>query len=106
MKVTIDYIEALNQYFENRFPNKGHFILKVTKEQNKTIKAYWTYTLSLYHYYKGSNDLITQYSNTGKVINGNFAQLEEDTHLIMLKSIFLTIDKINELGGKSISDSD
>ena len=105
MKVNIDYIEALNQHFESKFPNKGFFILKANLDTHNTIKAYKKYTLTLYYHTKNNNEIILQYSNTGKVLNGDSSQLEEDTHIVMLKLIYSEMDKIYELGSKSISDT-
>lgn len=105
MKVNIDYIEALNQLFESKYPNRGFFILKVNIEQHKIIKAFRTCSLSLYHHYKNNNIIFIQTSTSGKVLNGDTTQLLEDAHMEMLKEIYLNIDKIDGIGSKSISNT-
>lgn len=106
MKVDIDYIEVLNQLFETKYPNKGFFILKVNIDQHKIVKAFRICSLSLYHHYKNNNTIFIQTNTSGKVLNGDTSQLLEDAHMEMLKEIYLNINKIDELGSKSISDSD
>lgn len=105
MKINIDYIEALNQLFESKYPNKGFFILKVNIDQHKVVKAFRTCSLSLYHHYKNNNNIFIQTATSGKVLNGDTSQLLEDAHMEMLKEIFLNINKIDELGSKSVSDT-
>lgn len=50
----LDIVEGFNQYFEYKYPHKGHFVSHLSIETNKVVKVLKTYKLELWHI-KGKN---------------------------------------------------
>ena len=70
-------IEGLNQIFNEKYPNKGHFVGK-TLIEDCSFKLYRKLSISLYFIYNGSKQLITTIDVSGKAQNNDISKLQEN----------------------------
>ena len=93
----IDIVEGLNRYFEYHYPNKGHFISRLSIETNKLVKALKTYTLELWYINSKNKELFVSTTLNKKPSEDEDKVLRE-LNIEFTEVIFNNIDRINQYG--------
>lgn len=94
----IEIIEGLNKVFEEKYPDKGYFISKLSIEQSKVSKLYKTYTLEIWHINKASKTLISVIEKSARVPDNMDEQVIKDLNIELSHVLFRDYEKIMEYG--------
>lgn len=93
-----EIIEGLNKAFEEKYPNKGFFISKLSIEQSKISKLYKTYILEIWHINKTSKALISVIEISARVPDNMDEQVIKDLNIKLSYVLFRDYEKIMEYG--------
>lgn len=93
-----EIIEGLNKAFEEKYPNKGFFISKLSIEQSKISKLYKTYTLEIWHI-KGQNKVKVIHVQTSARVPDNMDEhVIKNLNIELSYVLFRDYEKIMEYG--------
>lgn len=93
-----EIIEGLNKVFEEKYPDKGYFISKLSIEQSKISKLYKTYTLEIWHINKTLKTLAAVIQKSARVPDNMDEQVIKDLNIELCYILFRDYEKIMEYG--------
>lgn len=93
-----EIIEGLNKAFEEKYPDKGYFISKLSIEQSKISKLYKTYTLEIWYTNKTLKTLAFVIQKSARVPDNMDEQVIKDLNIELCYILFRDYEKIMEYG--------
>ena len=95
---TIDIVEGFNQFFEERYPNKGHFVSKLNIEQSNISKLYKTYTLEVWYVNGSYKKKVMDISKSARVPDNMDDIVIRDLNIELTKAMFRDYNILLEYG--------
>ena len=96
---TLEIIEGLNKWYEEKYPNKGYFIHKLTNTSNTISKAYKTYNLEVWYKFGNKKELFLSLEKTCRCVSeSDVSTILKGLNIEISKLLFKNFNKIKEYG--------
>lgn len=95
---TIDILEGFNQFFEERYPKRGHFVSKLNVEQSKISKLYKTYTIEVWYVEGTYKKSVLTLQKSARVPDNMDDIVIRDLNIELSKAMFKNYSNLLEYG--------
>lgn len=95
---TIDIVEGFNQFFEEHYPNKGHFVSRLNIKQSTVSKLYKTYTLEVWYINGSYKKKVMDISKSARVPDNMDDIVIRDLNIELTKAMFRDYNILLEYG--------
>ena len=95
---TIDILEGFNQFFEERYPKRGHFVSKLNVEQSKISKLYKTYTIEVWYVEGTYKKSVLTLQKSARVPDNMDDMVIRDLNIELTRMMFKNYSNLLEYG--------
>ena len=95
---TIDIVEGFNQFFEEMYPKKGHFVSKLNIEPSKISKMYKTYTIEVWYIEGTYKKKVLNISESARVPDNMDETIIRNLNVELTKMMFKNYSNLLEYG--------
>lgn len=95
---TIDIVEGFNKFFEEHYPNKGHFVSKLNVEQSKISKLYKTYTIEIWYIEGSYKKNVLHIEKSARVPDNMDEVIIRDLNVELTRMMFKNYSNLLEYG--------
>lgn len=95
---TIDIVEGFNKFFEDIYPNRGHFVSKLNIEQSKLSKLFKTYNLELWYVNGRYKEKAIHIEKSARIPDNMDESVIRDLNIELSKMMFKNYSNLLEYG--------